>query len=233
MGMGMAISAGDRRTAMRITGHRNRLTSAHLELMGIPYRFWDSSMDRVPECDGKGAIRKYLVNLDAMIDQGNGLLLWGDNGHGKTSAAVVVAKEARRRGASVLFITAERLRKASLNDEMFNDDRTVFQRAMEVELLVLDDLGKEYSGDSGYTERLFESIIRERAADKRTTVVTTNMAPSPRTDSSGKAVHCLSDLYKKSMIEVMKECLFVARIRGDNLRDVAQNELAQLLAASG
>lgn len=229
----MAISGGDWSRAMRIIGHRVKLTAAHMELMQIPYRFWETKFDRIPECDGKGAIRTYISRIDEMLDRGDGLLLWGDNGHGKTSAAVVVAKEARRRGASVLFITAEQLRKASFGDMMFTDEKTLFYRANEVDMLVIDDLGKEYSGDSGYTERVFEALIRERAASKRVTIITTNMSPSPRTDASGKAVHCLADLYKRSMIEVMKECMFVARIRGENQRETSQNELAHLLAASG
>lgn len=206
---------------MRIVGLRIKLTKAHMDLMRIPRRFWESSFDAIPDCEGKDVLRSYLRNIEDMLDRGEGLLLWGPNGHGKTSAAVIVMMEARRRGASALFVQAETLRQAALEGTMFSDEKTLMDRAREVDFLVLDDLGKEHSGESGYTERLFENLIRGRSANKRVTLVTTNLPVNP--PSAGGA--SLKTKYIASMLEVMREAMYPVLLRTHNWRDRVQQDM--------
>lgn len=213
---------------MRIVGHRMRLTQAHVEGMRIPRRFWDVSFDQINE-EIRPKIDVYLRNLDDKLDRGEGLLLWGNNGVGKTSVAVLIALEVRRRGASVLFTTAEGLRSSVLEGTMFDDEQTVIERARAVDFLVLDDLGKEHPGETGFTERLFENLFRERSAARRTTFVTTNLPMRPG-DGGGKA---LTNVYIPSMIEVMKETLHPIRYVGTNLRDAVRADMADRMAATG
>jgi len=209
--------------AMRVVGLRVKLTKAHMELMRIPRRFWESDFELIPDCEGKETIRSYLRNIEDMMDRGEGLLLWGENGHGKTSAAVIIAMEARRRGASVLFVQAETLRQSTLEGTMFSDERTLIERAREVDLLVLDDLGKEHAGESGYTERLFENLIRVRSAGKRVTLVTTNLPVNPPPGREQAA--SLKTKYIASMLEVMREAMYPVRLKTHNWRDRAQSDM--------
>lgn len=215
---------------MRIVGHRMRLTQAHVERMRIPRRFWSVRFDQVP-VDIRTDIENYLRRLDEHLDQGDGLLFWGANGVGKTSAAVFIALEVRRRGASVLFSTAEGLRQATLDRESFDDDQTVLERARSVDFLVIDDLGKEHPGETGFTERFFENLIRERSATQRATVVTTNL---PMVHVSAgykqKRVRALEDVYITSTVEVMKEALYPVQFVGDNLRNTSRKEMAVRMA---
>ncbi len=161
----------------------------------------------------------YLQKMDSMLDHGDGLLLWGEWGVGKTCAACVLAKEARRKGASVLFATTETLRSAVLEKEGFDDDQLLIDRARQVEFLVLDDLGKEHSGESGFTERLFENLLRERSAHQRATIVTTNMDPA-----------ALGKKYKLSMMEVIKESLVPLHFEGENRREEGARRIGSRLA---
>jgi DNA replication protein DnaC len=197
--------------------------------MRIPQRFWSVRLDQVDEAI-RPKIDRYLRRLDEHLDWGEGLLLWGDNGVGKTSAAVLIALEVRRRGASVLFITAEGLRQAVLERERFDDDQTVIERARAVDFLVLDDLGKEHPGETGFTERLFENLIRERVAARRTTVMTTNLPMSPRVDGNGRESKALKNVYVPSMLEVMKEALYPLRFVGENLREAKREEMTSRMA---
>jgi len=208
---------------MRIVGHRIKLTKAHMELMRIPRRFWEVDFDSIPDCEGKAVLRTYLRNIEDMLDRGEGLLLWGPNGHGKTSAAVIAMMEARRRGASALFVQAETLRQGVLEGEMFSDDKSLVERAREVDFLVLDDLGKEHTGESGYTERLFENLFRGRSASKRVTVVTTNLPTKPPQDKPNAA--SLKTKYIASMLEVMREAMYPVLLRAHNWRDRAQQDM--------
>lgn len=221
----LIIKALRQRTeAMRVVGTRIRLTREHMELMQIPERFWSVTFDQIGNWPDREMFRKYLREIDSQLDRGDGLLLWGPNGHGKTSAAVIVAMEARRRGASVLFVQAEDLRVASIEGVMFSDEKTMMQRAREVDVLVIDDLGKEHSSrNSEYGERLFENLIRYRSSMRRTTVVTTNMAPVGEK-------HSLEKAYLRSMVDVLREATYPLMVEDRNHRDIAASEMAERLA---
>jgi DNA replication protein DnaC len=177
--------------------------------------------DQVPN-DVRKDIEGYLRRLDEHLDQGDGLLFWGANGTGKTSTAVLVALEVRRRGASAFFITAESLRQAVLQKEVFDQDQLVIERARSVDFLVLDDLGKEHPGETGFTERLFENLVRERSAAQKATIVTTNLPMFPK----GEKNRALVNVYVPSMLEVMKESLYPIRFEGENLREIGRGEMA-------
>jgi len=209
--------------AMRIVGLRIKLTKAHMELMRIPCRFWESDFEEIPECEGRDVLRSYLRNIEDMMDRGEGLLLWGPNGHGKTSAAIIVAMEARRRGASVLFVQAETLRASVLDKTMFSDEKSIMKRAKEVDFLVFDDLGKEHTGETGFAERIFENLIRERSAHRRVTLVTTNLPMRPP-ESNPRGVS-LKTKYIGKMLEVMREAMYPVLLRAHNWRDLAQQDM--------
>jgi DNA replication protein DnaC len=200
------------REPMRLGGYRGRLTAEHFLLMRIPRRFWEAAYDQI-EPGTREVIRSYLMQIDTMLDSGTGLLLWGKNGRGKTSAAVVVAKEARRRGASVLMTTA-----ASLVDSIIQktevEDGLLIDRARSVDFLLIDDLGKEHDAASGFSTRVFENLIRERSAAKLTTWITTNMGMEE-----------LSERYMSSMMEVLKETVLPIKVDGENRRDEAAKKM--------
>jgi len=197
---------------MRVTGHRMRLTTQHLERAGIPRRFWDVRLDQVPP-DVRERICAYLRHLGDMLEYGEGLHLHGANGTGKTSIAVLVSMEALRLGATVLFTTAEELRRGSIEEVWFDDSQLIIDRAREVDLLVIDDLGKEHRGDSGYAERLLEDILRQRSARRLLTVITTNVPIGTSKDGTG-----LFGLYSRSMLDVSRESLRSVPVSGQNKR---------------
>lgn len=204
---------------MRIAGHKVKLTADHLSWMRVPPRFWRVSFDSIQEGEHRDRIRAYLRQIDDMLDGGVGYLFWGNNSLGKTSAAVVLLKEARRHGASGLFITAESLRQALLSKEKFADDLLVYDRAEQVDVLLLDDLGKEVVGGSDWSPRTFENLLRVRSAHRRTTIITTNVP-----------LEALAERYSVSFREVLKEVCVPVRVVGHSYRDDIGAELRTRLA---
>lgn len=207
--------------------HRRELTEQDLNRMQIPARYWKVSFGEISSEGNPSAqevVKQYISNLDDMVSRGVGLLLWSDNGIGKTSIAVVIAKEMCRREKSVLFCEAADLKRAVFEKHMFDEDQSFWDRACSVDVLILDDLGKGVQDSVGAGARLIDEMIRHRNARKLITFITTNMAPSA--DQLGKEL-------KKSTMEVLKECVIPVHVEGKNRRDEIKEEISKILTGNG
>jgi DNA replication protein DnaC len=186
---------------------RRPLTERDLRLMQLPERLWGASLGKVP---GEGVpespntiIRKYLKILRDMMSEGIGLLIHGEGRGGKSSAAAVVAKEARRQGKTVLFIESSNLVDSILDRTEWDSTQTMKERAKTVDLLVLDDFGKEFRDKAGLAEKVLESILRARAQAMRPTIMTTNIPPSVLMGSG-----------RESSVSLIMETMIVFQMEG-------------------
>lgn len=206
---------------MSVTTYRRELTQADMDRMRVPRRLWQSRLDLVSEIpwrDGEKHPRElitcYLTKLEKMNAKGLGLVLWGPNGTGKSAAAVVIAKEFRRRGYAVLFFEAASLKDAVIGKMAFDEMETVWERARSVPVLILDDLGKGTQDGVGFGARLLDDLLRHRSANKLVTFITTNMDPR---ETLGKELNA-------STMSTLKECMIPVQITGDDRRNEAQTE---------
>lgn len=107
---------------------------------------------------------------------GQGLILIGDYGTGKTHLAVAVLHELLRKDVAGLFATVpellEEIRK-TFNGDKGNEKSDLLHLIKTAEFLILDDLGAEKASD-WVREQLF-MIINARYEDMLPTVITSNM----------------------------------------------------------
>ena len=116
---------------------------------------------------------------------GNGLLIIGSIGAGKTHLAVGIIKElATSKGVGCLFYDYRDLLKQiqnSYNDSVKATELEVLRPVFEAEVLVLDELGAVKP-----TEWVWDTvslILNTRYNDKRTTIITTNFPDEPGQDA--------------------------------------------------
>jgi DNA replication protein DnaC len=112
---------------------------------------------------------------------GLGLLLVGEPGHGKTTMAST-ALQRLIKGMSIPGIFYDypkflRLEKDSWSDE---ESANLIKRINgdgkdSIPLFVLDDLGKEYRTQAGWSENQFDALLRSRFNAGLPTIVTTNV----------------------------------------------------------
>ncbi|WP_170991172.1 ATP-binding protein [Herbidospora galbida] len=125
---------------------------------------------------------------------GVGVSLCGPPGTGKTQLAVSALTTAHRiHGASIHFLRAadyvshahklldlESDRdKREANPELYQSLLNERIRVGRVSLLVVDDLGQEYTGPRGYSQNLLTQLFRRRFHRARPTIITSN---HPQTD---------------------------------------------------
>ena len=107
------------------------------------------------------------------------LLLAGPCGVGKTHLSVAMASRVSQAGFSVVYAPVQRMMDA-LEGEKFARDSASRERHqgatdtyLDCELLVLDDLGTEFS--SQFTASALFGIINTRLVEERSTVISTNL----------------------------------------------------------
>lgn len=202
---------------------RRELVERDLVRMRIPSLFYGASRSKITINEPqRSAVFKYESRINEVMERGVGLLFWGANGVGKTAMAVVIAKEAARFGWTVLFIRAADLFDLSTRKTWFSeqDGVSVWDRARSVDLLVLDDLGKEVADQNGRVIRDMEEFIRDRVSHRRVIIATTNMHPSEG----------FSKIYKPSMLEVMKEAIYPIQCEGENHREAIKESIETLIS---
>ena len=203
---------------------RRELDQNDLERMKIPPRYWKASFKRLSTTNGDDSLQtmtgKYIENMDAMIKEGAGFVFYGPNGTGKSCGTVVLAKEFRRRGHTVLFMESSNLKRMVIEKEFFDEIERYWDRAKEVDVLVLDDFGKGVMDTTGFGASLFDELIRARNSRKKVTLITSNLPMNKWQRELG---------LKVSTLHTLKECAIPVVVEGINQREESADRLRSLL----
>ena len=122
-----------------------------------------------------GNCRHFVQHFDT---ESKNLLFWGDPGLGKTFLSTCIAKELIKSGHSVIYETAYKI-FSMLEDFKFRRTgdierlRGQTQRLYECDLLILDDLGAEFS--TNYTNAALFDILNTRLIANKKTIINTNL----------------------------------------------------------
>lgn len=196
------------------------LNEGILSRMNIGRRYWPACMQSVPEGTLKNVLRSYMSKLHSQYHEGWGLFIYGNNGVGKTYTSCALLKEITRAGYSTFCILSDELKLAYIDGSRFDTDNTVTQRVERVDFLLIEDLGKEYSGKgSGFAELCFENLLRKRSRECRPTIVTTNLTPV-----------LFKERYKQSAASLAMECMIAVEAKGEDIRrQMANTKKAEIL----
>jgi DNA replication protein DnaC len=198
---------------------KRKLAAEDLTLACLPRRFWNARFRDIPDgVEYKDLVRKYLAKIDEAVRSGIGLMLWGGPGSGKTGAASVCLKYALRSGFTGLYVTAEDLRHAFREKEEFDDDVTLVERAQIVDVLLLDDLGKEFRTRAGNATVEMENLIRKRVQDKKTLLITTTAD-----------VDEAETMFGVGLMSMLTEAVVPVRVYGVDWREKKAEELLEFL----
>ncbi len=188
-----AKQAGERlREAARA---RARRIERNLEQSRIPARFADRDFaSYVP--DGERAAKvlslcaDYARDFPAHKAAGQGMILCGNTGTGKTHLACAIASRViREHAASAVYVTAGRAFRAVKDTYRKDSGRTEEEAISDFarpDLLVLDEIGVQY-GSAAELNILFD-IVNERYERLLPTVLISNLALPKLTEFAGERV---------------------------------------------
>lgn len=178
-----------------ITPHDSDFLAAN-----IPQRHWGASLDVIPDgTEYKAIIARYFTDLESMIREGVGLLLWGPYRSGKTAIACLLAREVLRHCVSVYFTEAFFLVTGMIGE----NKAATSLKMLRSGLLIIDDLGMEHGKE--FTHATVDLVLRHRAERQRATIITTNLEPGG-----------LEQEYGDKFMSISKTGLYPVKIDGKN-----------------
>ncbi len=115
--------------------------------------------------------REYALNFST---DSKSLLFMGGVGLGKTHLSVSIIREVINKGFGVIYGSAQNLFSAAEKEHFSyeNDDRRL-EAMLSADLLVIDDLGTEFS--TSYTQSVFYNIVNTRINRRLPTIINTNL----------------------------------------------------------
>ncbi len=185
---------------------------------GIPPRYMDKTFknykaDKLNQSTYNGA-KFYAENYILMRKNGKGLRLVGPCGIGKTHLAAAIAQTTIEMGFEVIFLTPielfSQIKKTYSNG---GDEYSVLNKYKQVELLILDDLGKEQVTEWGL-KQLYD-IINYRYDYKKTLIITTNYSDD---DLIKRYTLNGDDSTARAIVSRLKEMTVYSPLCGDDWR---------------
>lgn len=150
-----------------------------MRLSGVGNHFKNKKLDdlKVNEKLYAECVR-YAKSWKEMKEKGFGFFFWGNVGAGKTHAAAAMANHLmQEKLVEVLFLnmpsTVTRVKK-TFDSPVKNEDKKIFDRMKEVELLIIDDLGVEKLSD-WLSDQIYQ-IIDHRWQNHKPMIITSNQS---------------------------------------------------------
>lgn len=186
-----------------------------MALARIPSKFWDYKLGDFTWCDEEKVIRpvrKYITNINKMLEEGVGLYLWGRNSVGKSLVASLILKAALIKNYTVYFTSFETVLNMSSDGMYDRDARYEFrQKILQTDFLVLDDIDKTYRSSSTFSDSKLDLVFRARANDNLPVIITANMSRSQAIERSTTKIDDKEtekiDIYVSSLLELFDEML--------------------------
>lgn len=152
------------------------------------------------------AARKYVENFDEMKKRGQGLLLFGEVGTGKTFISACIANALIDKGYPCLVTNFARL--VNTLSGMFDGKQNYIDNLNNFDLLVIDDLASER--DTEYMGEIVQNIIDSRYRAGLPLIITTNL--------TSDELKRPAEIRKKRIYSRLFEMCFPIEVKGKDRR---------------
>ena len=149
---------------------KKRITDLYEESR-IPRRRRAETFEKFETLQGPIALMAAKNMAQECAKSGDGLIIGGPVGAGKTHLAIAMAVERMEKGNSVLFYSMPELMDL-LRNFTNEQNKETLENAKKVDLLILDDAGVERVSD--WTDEKLYMLIDHRYNENLQTVITTN-----------------------------------------------------------
>lgn len=196
------------------TAEKKRILNDFIFRSGLGPRFSERTFENfIVETEWQKAAlniaKDFCQNMIEKKAKGQGLLLSGSVGTGKTHLAAATAMYLMGHGIETTYGTATQM-LSDIKAGWSSDDNQILRRLSMVSLLVIDDLGKEYSKKTdgwSWAQEQFFQVINARYERYLPMIITTN-----------HDMQQLSKVMGDAIVSRLVECCKGVRCVGDDYR---------------
>ncbi len=114
--------------------------------------------------------KKYAASFSTASES---LLFLGGVGLGKTHLSLAIANQAIKKGYGVVYGPAPALVSAAERERFSNEDNGAMESLLSCDLLIIDDLGTEFS--TQFSQAVINEVVNTRLQKKLPTIINTNL----------------------------------------------------------
>lgn len=149
------------------------------------FDYYSDQVDPITNISPKENIKQIYSHcihfVNEFNEEFNNIIFYGDPGLGKTFLCNCIAKDLLDRGKTVLYLTAFQLFKLFEKERFRKEEETEDMKAyldavFTVDLLIIDDLGTEFS--TALTGAELFNCLNARILDRKHTIISTNLSPN-------------------------------------------------------
>lgn len=170
----------------------SRLTRAN-----IGRRYYGVKLNAInDDLPHKQKLLKYVEALPDVAQTGDGLVLLGGHGQGKTAAACRILAEAMARAPlRAYFVLAQNLDHYAMHRDVKTEDGASIWRMItrDAQFLVIDDLAAER--DTAWTSQWVELVLTERYHWMLPTIITSNSSKEDVIERYPRVGNLVGDAY--------------------------------------
>lgn len=163
--------------------------------------------------DVRAKIKEYIDAMDSHLEKGTGVFLYGSTGLAKTGIASIILIEALKRRRTGYFTTLDQcvnLYAGGWKDEKIKEQYQ--DLILDSDVLVLDEVGNETRTNVNLVGSCFNDVVRRRANNLQTTVLTSNLFFKK-----------LKDVYGEEVYSILHECTIPFEFNGIDFRQGMQS----------
>jgi DNA replication protein DnaC len=164
-----------------------------------------------------GILQRCREYADSFGPGSGSLLFLGKTGLGKTHLSLAIAGQVARQGFGVLYSSTQgivdRSERVRFDRGATQEDRDFVQMAPRCDLLVIDDLGAEFS--TAFSQSVLYNILNDRITAALPTIISTNLTPdqiaASYSDRIASRILCGSTIYGFTGKDIRLEKQFRSR----------------------
>ena len=180
----------------------------HFELDFYPPTLYDKTTGRSARAMMEDTLKVCHRFVDTFGKEHQNLFFYGSVGVGKTFLSTCIAREIMNREFSVVYFSAPQLFNTLAQTKFDRNDadaRNMAEYIYDCDLLIIDDLGSEYT--NAFITAQFFTCINERLIHRKSTIISTNLS-----------LESIADLYTERSFSRITSSYALLKIIGDDIR---------------
>ncbi len=180
----------------------------HFKLDFYPPTLYDKTTGRSARAMMEDTLKVCHRFVDTFGKEHQNLFFYGSVGVGKTFLSTCIAREIMNREFSVVYFSAPQLFNTLAQTKFDRNDadaRNMAEYIYDCDLLIIDDLGSEYT--NAFITAQFFTCINERLIHRKSTIISTNLS-----------LESIADLYTERSFSRITSSYALLKIIGDDIR---------------